>query len=159
MEEEKNNLPRAVIADLDGTLSLFNCKKKGKVDMRAPGAHIRNPYDASNADEDSLNEVVAEVLQYMSDHGDCHVFFCTGRDAKYKKATEIFLDKHIRFPHTLLMRDKGDSRKDSTVKDEMYRTHIEGKFNVVLVLDDRNSAVSHWRSLGLTCFQVADGNF
>jgi len=157
--KEKNNLPRAVIADLDGTLSLFNCKKKNKIDMRAPGAHIRSPYDASNADQDSINEPVAEVLQYMSDFGDCHIFFCTGRDSKYKKVTEIFLDKYIRFPHTLLMREKGDKRKDSLVKDEMYRVHIEGKYDVVFVLEDRLSVVNYWRSKGLICWQVAPGDF
>ena len=157
--EEKTNLPRAVIADLDGTLSLFNCRKKGKVQMRAPGAHTRNPYDASNCDLDSLNEPLAEILKYMSDFGGCHIIFCTGRDAKYKKQTEAFLNKYINYPHTLLMRDKGDKRKDSTIKEEMYNLHIDGKYEVIVVFDDRDQAVRHWRSMGLICFQVADGNF
>lgn len=154
-----SDLPRAVICDLDGTLSLFNCHRKGKTDIRCPGAHFRNPYDASNCDMDTLNEPVAEVLEYMSDVGGCHIIFCTGREKRYKKQTEIFLDKHIKFPHTLLMRETGDNRKDSTVKEEMYNLHIDGKYKILFVLDDRLQAVSHWRSMGLICWQVAPGDF
>ena len=37
--------------------------------------------------------------------------------------------------------------------------HINGKYNVLGVFDDRDQVVSVWRSLGLTCFQVNWGNF
>lgn len=30
---------------------------------------------------------------------------------------------------------------------------------VEIVFDDRNSVVKMWRLLGLTCFQVAEGDF
>jgi len=153
---DSSNLLRAIVCDLDGTLSLFNCRKKGKVDIRCPGAHFRNPYDASNCDLDTLNEPVAEVLEYMSDVGGCHIIFCTGRENKYKKQTEIFLDKYIKFPHTLLMRETGDKRKDSTVKEEMYNLHIDGQYKVVFVLDDRLSACQKWHDLGLIVFRVGD---
>ena len=35
----------------------------------------------------------------------------------------------------------------------------DGNYNVKFVLDDRNRVVEMWRSLGLTCLQVADGDF
>ena len=40
-------------------------------------------------------------------------------------------------------------------------THIliKDKYQVDYVLDDRNQVVEMWRSLGLTCLQVADGDF
>ena len=34
-----------------------------------------------------------------------------------------------------------------------------GKDNILGVFDDRNKVVDMWRKNGLTCFQVADGNF
>ena len=34
-----------------------------------------------------------------------------------------------------------------------------GKENIVGVFDDRQKVVDMWRKNGLTCFQVADGNF
>jgi hypothetical protein len=62
-------------------------------------------------------------------------------------------------PFQLLMRPLGDNRPDEIVKEEMYELHIRGKYNVALVLDDRQKVVDLWRRLGLTCLQVADGDF
>jgi hypothetical protein len=57
------------------------------------------------------------------------------------------------------MRKEGDVRKDAIVKGEIYEKNINGKYNVLFVLDDRNQMVEMWRGLGLTCLQVADGDF
>ena len=57
------------------------------------------------------------------------------------------------------MRTLGDMRKDSIVKQELYEQNILGKFNVSFILDDRQQVVDMWRSLGLTVFQVAEGDF
>jgi len=45
------------------------------------------------------------------------------------------------------------------VKAEIFDREIRGNWNVEGVFDDRKSVVQFWRSLGLTCFQVADGDF
>jgi hypothetical protein len=58
-----------------------------------------------------------------------------------------------------LPRKSGDNRKDSVVKEEIFNEHIKPNFIVEFVLDDRNQVVEMWRKLGLTCLQVADGNF
>jgi hypothetical protein len=57
------------------------------------------------------------------------------------------------------MRKTDDFRKDSIIKEEIYQENIEGKYNVLCVLDDRNQVVDFWRAKGLTCFQVAPGDF
>ena len=57
------------------------------------------------------------------------------------------------------MRKTGDNRKDSIIKEEIYRNLIEPNYNIEFVLDDRNQVVDMWRRIGLTCLQVADGNF
>ena len=57
------------------------------------------------------------------------------------------------------MRDKNDSRKDTIIKHEIYENYIKNKFNVRVIYDDRNSVVDMWRSLGLKCFQVQEGDF
>ncbi|WP_446680100.1 phosphatase domain-containing protein [Cellulomonas biazotea] len=36
---------------------------------------------------------------------------------------------------------------------------IEPHFDVIGVVDDRRSVVEMWRSRGLVCFQVAEGDF
>jgi hypothetical protein len=57
------------------------------------------------------------------------------------------------------MREAGDHRPDWIVKKEIYNNLISKEFDVKLVFDDRQQVVDMWRSIGLTCFQVAEGNF
>ena len=134
--------PHCIICDLDGTLALLNG---------------RNPYDASLCCNDLVNEPVAELLRQNSNKT---TFFFTGRNEMYRLPTEMWLKKHkLDFHAELDMRPDGDFRKDNIVKLEMFDKHIRGKYYVDLVLDDRNQVVEMWRNIGLTCFQVSDGNF
>jgi hypothetical protein len=57
------------------------------------------------------------------------------------------------------MRKYGDFRQDSIVKREIYERFIAPDYDILCVLDDRNSVVSMWREIGLTCLQVAEGDF
>jgi hypothetical protein len=59
----------------------------------------------------------------------------------------------------LLMRPEGNMEKDAIIKERLFRQHIEGKFCVEFVIDDRDQVVRMWRDLGLRCLQVADGDF
>jgi predicted kinase len=142
--EQDETLQRAVICDLDGTLALV-----GK----------RSPYDASNCDIiDSPNKPVIETVKLFYDNND-EIIFCSGREDKYEPETRRFIEKHAIKNYKLFMRKTGDMRKDSIVKQEIYENNIQNKYYVLFVLDDRNQVVEFWRSLGLTCFQVAEGNF
>lgn len=57
------------------------------------------------------------------------------------------------------MRPAGDHRRDAIVKRELFDLHIRHQYRVTHVLDDRTQVVQMWRALGLTCLQVADGDF
>lgn len=133
-----DGLDNVILCDLDGTL----CKLNG-----------RNPYDASTCDQDELNVVVASLLK------DRDVILVSAREDKFMEPTKIFLDKHNIKYRDLLMRKTGDMRKDSIIKREIFEEKIRNKYNVDFILDDRNQVVEMWRSIGLTCLQVADGNF
>ncbi|GGM15372.1 hypothetical protein GCM10012279_36880 [Micromonospora yangpuensis] len=62
--------------------------------------------------------------------------------------------------HELHMRTEKDNRKDSIIKAELYRTHVQGQHEVAFVIDDRDQVVRMWRhELGLACLQVAEGDF
>ncbi len=154
------NLEDGIMCDLDGTTSLFNVRKKdGTIEIRYPGAHIRDPYDASNCDEDSINPMVAEAVKLFQGAGK-HIIFCSGRENKYEEPTVRFLNKHFpNMPYVLHMRKSGDFRKDSIVKSEMYENKIKPKYNIKLCIDDREQVVNYYRSLGLTVWQVAEGKF
>lgn len=59
----------------------------------------------------------------------------------------------------LFMRPAGDTRNDAVVKLELFDQHIRDRYDVLRCYDDRARVVAAWRSIGLTVFQVADGNF
>lgn len=144
MVKHKDGLQHAIICDLDGTLAIF-----GK---------DRNPYDRDFT-EDNLNGTVAEVLRTYKEQLGNAILLVSGRKDTYREQTEIWLEKYAIEYDKLIMRKGDDSRKDYIVKKEIYDVEIKGKYNVDFVLDDRNQVVELWRDLGLTCFQVADGNF
>ena len=140
--------PRAVLVDLDGTLALLNG---------------RGPYDESKVEFDLLNKPVAAVVRAMVSVG-YEIVFMSGRTMGCRDASSRWLVKQFGdvpwVTHAnLLMRASGDSRKDSIVKRELFDTFVREHFDVVCVLDDRAQVVEMWRELGLTCLQVAPGNF
>ena len=142
--EQDSSLPKALICDLDGTLSLLNG---------------RDPYDASSADEDLLNTPVASVLAMAKAQG-YKVLLLSGREQLYREPTERFLAKHQIAYDLLLMRATNDYRKDNIIKKELFLQEIAGKYFVEFLLDDRNQVVDMWRrDLQLPCFQVNYGDF
>ena len=61
--------------------------------------------------------------------------------------------------YALLMRADGDGRPDVEVKLDLYDAHIRRRYRVMYVLDDRDQVVADRRSIGMTVFQVAPGDF
>ena len=141
---QDKNLPKAVICDLDGTLSLLNG---------------RDPYNAATCDNDLLNEPVAATLKMAKQRG-YQVILLSGREGKFREPTVRFLDKHQIGYDLLLMRTSNDFRKDNIIKRELFEGEIQGKYFVEFLLDDRNQVVDMWRKdLHLPCFQVNYGDF
>ena len=60
----------------------------------------------------------------------------------------------------LVMRDSKTNHftPDDVLKKDMLDKHVDIN-DVFLVVDDRDRVVKLWRSLGLTTFQVLDGDF
>lgn len=139
--------PRAWIVDVDGTL--------------AHNVSGRNPFHDHLYDKivsDALDHPVSLIVNLLHNDG-ATIIICSGRTDTAKAATEHWLDDWgVPYKH-LFMRATGDSRKDSVVKEEIYRNHIEPFFEVEGVLDDRKQVVDMWRSIGLKCLQVEPGDF
>lgn len=134
-------LPWCVIVDIDGTVA--------KMDGRGP-------FDWHSVGSDVENAPVCHLVRGIQDK----VIFLSGRDAVCRYATEGWLAAAGIFGGAdLHMRPEGDMRDDRIVKEEIYRREILGRYNIRYVLDDRDKVVRLWRSLGLPCFQVAEGNF
>ena len=119
----------------------------------------KNPYKRDFS-KDEINQPIWNILKtYDAFSEDQRIILLSGRSAEYRDITEKWLADNGVSYDALFMRAAGDVRKDSIIKEEIYRAEIENKYNVLFVLDDRDQVVQLWRSLGLTCLQVAEGNF
>lgn len=136
-----DELPRCIIVDIDGTLAIHG---------------DRSPYDWGRVGEDRLNGIVYQIVKK---YWEVDLILVSGRDSVCREATETWLQFYgVRYKD-LFMRPEGNTEKDTIIKERIYREHIEGKYNVLFVLDDRDQVVQMWRDLGLTCLQVANGDF
>jgi hypothetical protein len=139
------------IFDLDGTLADIRHRRhfvEGK-NKDWPSFH------ASCAD-DTPNVHVIDVFKKLSMHNPCWIL--SGRDDSVKEQTlEWLFNNGICF-EKIFMRSHGDHQPDVSLKEgwlkEIIKTH-----SILGVFDDRDRLVKMWRSHGLTCFQVAEGDF
>ncbi|NMO51999.1 AAA family ATPase [Actinoplanes sp. TBRC 11911] len=132
------------LVDVDGTVALLGG---------------RSPYDTAGVDQDQPNKPVVDVVRTLYDAGH-QLVFCSGRHEAARAATAAWLHQHLGIDDPVLyMRADGDMRKDSVVKLEIFDREIRHRYDVLGVFDDRRQVVEMWRSLGLTVFQVAPGDF
>ncbi|ARB06013.1 hypothetical protein fHeYen901_240 [Yersinia phage fHe-Yen9-01] len=145
-------LPKAVIFDLDGTL--------------ADNDH-RSPYDLESLRNDKPKEMVVNLLKMLKENG-YTIITVSGRESGTK-------DEPLRYKHSTIewmmasgfglqvsehyQRQQGDARKDDVVKEEIFRTKIAPNYNVKLAVDDRDQVVEMWRRIGVECWQVNFGEF
>ncbi len=142
------SLPKCILVDIDGTVATMS---------------DRSPFDWKKVHLDEPKQPIINVVKAMKTAGYAIVFL-SGRDSISRADTISWLEKHIGWregqDYTLFMRPINDNRKDSIVKRELFDNHIQGRYYVEVVLDDRDQVVALWRNdLGLTCLQVDYGNF
>jgi len=151
-------MKNTIIFDLDGTLALIDKRRdlsrkpNGKIDFKIL-------HDPSNIYLDKPNLPVIRMAQLFAQDGFNIVIF-SGRSDKTKFTTKSWLT-HNRVPfHKLVMRPHKTMNfiPDDILKRDMLDTHVDIN-DIFMVVDDRQKVVDMWRNLGLTVFQVADGNF
>lgn len=131
-----------VICDIDGTIAEMG---------------DRGPFHWDRVGQDKPIAVIINLLRILAAHYE--IILVSGRSDESMKLTLAWLKEHEIPYSAIYMRKRGDFRKDSIVKRELYDAHIEPKYDVQFVLEDRNQAVEMWRDMGLTCLQVAPGDF
>lgn len=142
--------PKAFLVDIDGTLAHMRDK--------------RGPFDWAKVDLDDPDEVIVDLVNLLGasnfalDLGHLEVIVMSGRDESCRELTEKWLNDYIHFDH-LFMRPEKDMRPDNLVKAELFDKYVRDNFDVQFVLDDRDQVVDMWRAMGITCLQVAPGDF
>lgn len=148
-------MKKIVIFDLDGTIT----DHSHRVPLVATEG-IKPDWDEfeKRCVYDVPNLAVVELYKYYVSLEDYMVLIMTGRSKDYQEKTiEWFESYKIPLPHLFIMRTKGDNTPDHELKKKWVQNI--GTHRVVCTFEDRGRVVDMWRSLGLTCFQVAPGNF
>ena len=152
---------KTVIFDLDGTLAditkrrEMSTKENGKIDWDIF-------FKPENIWFDIPNEPVIEMAKVLSQKNRIVIF--SGRSKATKDETKRWLNKFDVPFDVIKMRPTSNDWKfmpDDELKQHWLDTLFPGdkKDNILCVFDDRQKVVDMWRSNGLTCMQVDEGNF
>lgn len=141
-----NDLPLALIVDIDNTLALH--------------PDDRSPYDHTKIPDDIPNISLIDMLISLRESGDYKLFLVTGRSEAALDPTRQWLQKYGFNFDGLYMRplDEPDTR-DYILKRKAYEEHIKPNYYVVGVFEDREQTTADWRDLGLPVFQVDFGRY
>jgi predicted kinase len=136
----------AWILDLDGTLA-FNGSGRGWYEYDRVGEDVPNSPLVKLIHRIQVGKAFSERFLIV-----------TGREDGYVARKETFkwiTDNGIPCDY-LYMRKAKDQRADDIVKEEIYREHIEGHYNVLGIFDDRLSVCKMWYRLNLPIYRVGD---
>lgn len=143
-----------IIADIDGTLSIVG-KRLECIKRKPPD------WDEfyERCDEDKPFKEIINLVNILHQKGR-KIILCSGRRESVREKTVKWLkDNGVLHWDKLLLRKDGDTRHDTVAKPELLKKANIQYGNILFILEDRDSMVKHWRSLGLTCLQVAEGEF
>ena len=144
---------KALIIDLDGTIA-NNTHRQHYIEGD------KKDWQSFNAAHvgDTLNTWCAEIMTNMG-LNNYRIIIVSGRSDEFRNSTIQWLEYNTVPYDELYMRPAGDHRKDSVVKEEIYRSIIAPNYEVLFCIDDRQQVVDMWRSIGLVCLQCAKGDF
>jgi hypothetical protein len=154
MMTEKNH----IICDLDGTLSNSNHRSH----LAQQG--LWDEFHSAGKD-DAVNESVAWLLDNSSRFGNAIVVVLTGRNERYRNATNDWFLRHrlMNVIDILIMRPDNDFSSDIDLKPnrlfDFFITKEIALKKVMVILEDRDKMVARWRDLGFDCWQTAVGTY
>lgn len=142
--EQNKSLPKCIVVDIDGTVAIHQG---------------RSPYDLSKVLEDRPNDPLVDLLRVLS--GSVDIIFFSGREGtkQCQEDTAKWINDNVNIPYQLYMRKEKDYRPDEVIKEELYNEIIKDNYYCIAIFDDRQKVVDKWRSLGLLCCQVYEGDF
>jgi len=162
-----------LFCDVDGTVADFTHRRLAS--EAVPKAY-KWPVFRKNMDQDLPIQPIIDAVKTLKAAG-WVVVMMTARSRIDLEVTEEWLAKYGITYDAIYIRDdwvrnedgsikltrKGkqmpDSRKDDIVKTELLAKARADGYDPTLVFDDRNQVVDMWRSHGIMCVQVAEGDF
>ena len=141
-----------VIVDLDGTLSDGTHRLHL---LPTKDLHLTESWSEFNgaAIGDKPIQNTIDVVNALWKAG-MLVIILTGRSDEVETDTMIWLDRHrVKYDY-MIMRRASDNRKDTVIKEEVLRAI--GMKHIVCAFDDSPNVIKHFRSLGITTYQVTE---
>jgi len=143
-----------VIFDLDGTLANI----EHRLHFVQNGNRQWDEFFAACAD-DKRNEPIIEIWDCMSHMGH-EMWIFSGRSDQVLEETQEWLVNNNIFADRVFMRKAGDHQPDDKLKQGWLDELTDDERAAILcAFDDRQRIVDMWRRNGITCLQVAEGNF
>lgn len=138
--------------DYDGTLSdgSHRLHKLPTKDL-----HLNESWSEFNrlSEYDQPIESTIQVMNSLFDSG-AFIIILTGRsDEVCEISTQWLHDAGAKY-NVLVMRQADDNRKDTIIKEEFLR--YIGLHRITAAFDDSPNVIAHFRSLGITTYQVCD---
>ena len=151
---------KTVIFDLDGTLADIetrrgiSIKENGKMDWDIF-------FDPNNISLDTPNRPVITMAKLLKESGH-RIVILSGRSKVTKDATRNWLNQ-FNVPFDVLKMRPDNKEFKFMPDDQLKKLWLDQLFpnteDVLCVFDDRDKVVKMWRENGLSCLQVAEGNF
>lgn len=117
-------------------------------------------YEACDKDTPNIPIITLLRCLYLLDN---EIEIWSGRCESVRDKTIKWLEEYViydPFPIKVKMRPIGDSTPDDQLKQIWLDEHFaNGGEPILMVFDDRKKVVDMWRRRGITCLQVAEGNF
>lgn len=158
-ETAYENVPKMhdVIFDIDGTLLDI----QHRVHLIRPPNGVKKDWQGfrAQASNDAIIQPIAWLARVLFNQHDVRIVITTGRMEEERPVTVEMLAAHGVNFSKMYMRKQDDFRADTIVKLEMLEALRADGYNPQLVFDDRATVVAMWREQGLTCCQVAPGEF
>ena len=173
-------MKNTIIFDLDGTLAIIDKRRilAGKTKDGVPTNKMDwdvffDPDNVLNLDEP--NPPVIKMAQLFKADGFKIVIFSGRNDRSFDTTTQWLNNNDVPFDLLVMRPDKFKDKSwpiasgnpatkamrfmpDEILKKQMLDTFVD-KDDVFMTVDDRQKVVDMWRAEGLTCFQVAPGDF
>mgnify|MGYP005846450505 CR=1 FL=1 len=140
--------PKAVIFDIDGTLSDYAHRAHHLSSDRSKSDW---PAFFAEMGQDGLISWCHDLL--LNAHKKGHIIILlTGRPSTYQGETLAWLQKHGVPHHLLLMRPQDDWRPGNIMKADLYHTQIKPHYDILFAVDDNPKILDMWQTLGVVAF-------
>jgi len=147
-----------ILFDIDGTLMDIE-HRRHFVDAHQGKNDWDSFLDPKIMANDTPNWPVVNMALLLDNGVANRVIMVSARNERHRDVTQRQMEAVGLGNCFLFLRPDGDFRADDEFKKDVLDELTKQDMRPDLVFDDRNRVVDMWRREGISCFQVAEGDF